>query len=157
MAESRAMVRGAVTITVRDASTGQVVDTARNHNLVTTNGLLLLSNLLAATTSTPSATGWYAMLGTSLTAPSSGQTGLVAANTGTWYQLTRYQSGGGTMYAYRDFTTAEVNGTWSEAGLWYGATGTVNSGTMFARALVQWSKTSGQVATLQWAITISNI
>ena len=53
------------------------------------------------------------------------------------------------------FGTSEVNGTLREAGLFGdNASGTPDSGTLFARAAINRVKTSNDTLNLQWTITI---
>lgn len=96
----------------------------------------------------------YLAVGTSTSTPASTDTTL-----GT--ELERKQisvrtSSGDTATFRTFFNTTEANGTLKEIGLFGDdATGTVDSGTLFAHASVDKMKTSSETLTIDWSLTIS--
>lgn len=53
------------------------------------------------------------------------------------------------------YTTTQANGTWAEIGMYSGATATAFSGLLFARALINVTKTSSQTLTVSWRVQVS--
>ena len=141
-------VRGHVVIRVDDA----VV--AEGDNLVVTNGLNEIAKALIATDGF-TASGWYIELGTGTTAVNTADTALVTPDVATWRLATVTEAVGATVTLETFYPTSAGNGSWEELGLWFGATATAGSGTMFARLLSSWSKTSSQTATVSWTVTFS--
>jgi hypothetical protein len=141
-------VRGHVIIRVDDA----VV--AEGDNLVVTAGLNEIAKALVATDGF-SASSWYIELGTGTTAVNAADTALVTPSTSTWRVTSVTEAVGATVTLETFYPTSVGNGSWEELGLWFGATSTAGSGTMFARLLSSWSKTSSQTATVSWTVTFS--
>ena len=141
-------VRGSVAITILDTVTR---DQRRivYDNLITTEGLNTVASSMTGTSLTP----WYVMVGTGTTAPTLADTTLATASTATWKPVTGVSSLGTTVYFGLVYGSASANGTWTEIGLWRSGTATANTGYMVARALVPWTKTSAQVATVNWTWT----
>ncbi len=123
-------------------------------NLVVTGGLTRIAQVLAGTASNTT-TSWYIELGTGTTAVSAAQTTLATPSTSTWQQVTAVSASGATTLLESVYNAASANGTWTELGLFANATGTAGSGTMVARVLLPWVKTSSQYATVTWSVTFS--
>lgn len=140
-------VAGRVTIRVD----GVVV--ASGDNLVVTSGLTTLASALVGTAI--SASGWYLELGTGTTAVEAGNVALATPNTASWRLATVATATTATAAIEAVYPASAGNGTWTELGLFSGATSTAGSGTLFARLLVPWTKTSSQVATVAWSVTLT--
>ena len=141
-------VRGDVTIRID----GEVV--AEGRNLVVTAGLNQLASALIGA-DTFGASTWYLELGTGTTAVNAGDTALVTPNTATWRAASVAEVSSATATLEAFYPTTLANGSWTELGLFTGATSTAGSGTLFARILASWSKTSSQTATVSWTVTLS--
>ena len=141
-------VRGDVTIRIDD------VVVAEGRNLVVTAGLNQLASALIGA-DTFSASTWYLELGTGSTAVNASDTALVTPDTATWRVATVAEVSSATTTLESFYPTSVANGSWTELGLFTGANGTAGSGTLFARILTSWSKTSSQTATVSWTVTLS--
>ena len=141
-------VRGDVTIRVDDAIV------AEGRNLVVTAGLNQLASALIGA-DTFSASTWYLELGTGSTAVNASDTALVTPDTATWRVATVAEVSSATTTLETFYPTSVANGSWTELALFTGATATAGSGTLFARILTSWSKTSSQTATVSWTVTLS--
>jgi len=141
-------VRGDVTIRID----GEVV--AEGRNLVVTAGLNQLASALIGA-DTFSASTWYLELGTGTTAVNAGDIALVTPDTATWRAASVAEVSSATATLEAFYPTTLANGSWTELGLFTGATSTAGSGTLFARILASWSKTSSQTATVSWTVTLS--
>lgn len=139
--------RGRVEVCVGD-------DVAQADNLVVSGGLTRIAQVLAGTASNTT-TSWYIELGTGTTAVSASQTTLATPSTATWLQVTAVSASGSTTLLEAVYNAASANGTWTELGLFANATATAGSGTMVARVLLPWTKTSSQYATVTWSVTFS--
>ena len=133
---------GAITLTLRHLDGREEVSEYRN--LIVNAGRAAITNgLIGSTTAYPN----YLELGTGTTAVAVTQTTLVTPSTATWKGIaakTLYS----TYIASFDTTyvTSEANGTFSEIGIFAGATATANSGSLFARALIAITKTSSMTS-----------
>ena len=141
-------VRGYVTVRVDD------VVVAEGPNLVVTAGLNQLASALIGA-DTFSASTWYLELGTGTTAVNASDTALVTPATATWRVATVAEVSSATTTLETFYPTSVANGSWTELALFTGATATAGSGTLFARILTSWSKTSSQTATVSWTVTLS--
>lgn len=141
-------VRGYVTVRVDD------VVVAEGPNLVVTAGLNQLASALIGA-DTFSASTWYLELGTGTTAVNASDTALVTPDTATWRVATVAEVSSATTTLETFYPTSVANGSWTELALFTGATATAGSGTLFARILTSWSKTSSQTATVSWTVTLS--
>ena len=150
MASDIVRVRGEVTVTLHDIVTGETVRHV-NRNLVVSGGLNILAQLVGSTVSG----AWYVELGTGTTAASSAQTALMTPDTGTWRAITAQSASSSSATLGTIYPAASANSTWQEIGLFAGATSTAGSGTMVARVLSTFTKTSSQVATVSWTLTFS--
>lgn len=141
-------VRGDVTIRIDD------VIVAEGRNLVVTAGLNQLASALIGA-DTFSASTWYLELGTGTASVNASDTALATPDTGTWRVATVTEVSSATCTIETFYPTSVANGSWTELGLFTGATATAGSGTLFARILTSWSKTSSQTATVSWTVTLS--
>lgn len=141
-------VRGDVTIRIDD------VVVAEGRNLVVTAGLNQLASALIGA-DTFSASTWYLELGTGTASVNASDTALATPDTGTWRVATVTEVSSATCTIETFYPTSVANGSWTELGLFTGATATAGSGTLFARILTSWSKTSSQTATVSWTVTLS--
>lgn len=142
--ESHLTVTGIVTIITTD-------NVISGNNLITTAGKERIAQILTGSTIGT----WYVMLGTGTNEVSVADSVLASASTSTWRPVTTVTNYGSELYFGLVYPAANANGSWTEIGLWTNATATVNSGTLVARSLVQWTKQSTQVATVNWAWTFS--
>jgi hypothetical protein len=127
----------------------------RHHfkNLVTNNGRNTMARLLAGTSTD---TVNYLELGTGTTNPSASDTTLGTSDTATWKAIGA-SSVYASVYAMFELTygTSEAVGTWTEMGLFAGATSTPDSGALFSRVLSSWEGQSGQTKSISWRILFS--
>lgn len=145
---SSVAVRGHVVVRID----GEVV--ASGNNLIVTTGLAELAKAVVATDGF-SASSWYIELGTGTTAVNAADTALVTPDTTTWRVASVVEAVGATATLETFYGTTVGNGTWTELGLFFGANATAGSGTLFARLLSSWSKSSSQTATVSWTVTFS--
>lgn len=141
-------VHGHVVVRVDD------VIVTEGENLVVTSGLNQMAQALIGG-DTFSASTWYIELGTGTTAVTSSDTALATPSTSTWRVATVTEVTSATCTIETFYPTTVANGDWTELGLFTGATSTAGSGTLFARLLSSWSKTSSQTATVSWTVTLS--
>lgn len=150
MIDDALALTGVITVTLRHADGREEVSEYRN--LVLNAGRASITNgLIGSTTAYPN----YLELGTGTTAVAVTQTALVTPTTSTWKAIaskTLYS----TYIASFDTTyvTSEANGTFSEIGIFAGATATAGTGTLFARALVAITKSSSMTLTVNWRIQV---
>jgi len=145
---NRLGVRGDVTIKIN----GEVV--AEGRNLVVAVGLNQLASALIGSDSF-GATTWYIELGTGTTVVNAGDVALVTPDSETWRVATSASVSSATTTIETFYPTSVANGSWTELALFSGANATAGSGTMFARLLTSWTKTSSQTATVSWTVTLS--
>ena len=143
-----------VTITVTDAKTGEVVREVKDHNLVTTLGKNLVRDLLGKVAGVDGLN--YMAIGTDNTTPTIADTTLGTEVHRNTFTDIIYTSGKANFRYYLDSSTANGN-TLVEAGLFGDdATGTVDSGTLFAHVThAGIAKTSSVAVTYSWDVTIS--
>jgi len=151
MMDDALALTGAITITLRHEDGTE--DVQEYRNLIVNAGRASITNgLIGSTTAYPN----YLELGTGTTAAAATDTALGTPVMSTWKGIaakTLYS----TYIASFDTTyvTSEANGTYSEIGIFAGATATANSGTLFARALVAITKTSSMTLTVNWRIQVA--
>ena len=141
---------------LRDAKTGRITDEFWGHNLVPSVGLASLAARLSGTDN-PATKGTvtYCAVGTNSTAAAAGNTAL---GTETFRKLVSVRNSSGATARFRTFfNTSEANVTIREIGL-FGDDATVaaDSGTLFARLIVNKTKTSSETLTLDWDFTFSD-
>lgn len=150
MASDVVGVRGQVLLTWRDLDTG-AIERRTVTNLVVTTGLTHIASVVAGT-----ATGaWYIELGTGTTAPTSGDTALGTPSAGSWRSVTAQTASSSSATFGAVYPAASSNGTWTEVGLFGGATATAGSGSLVARIVTTVTKTSSQVLTVSWSLTFT--
>lgn len=122
------------------------------HNLVPTVGRTMQAARLAGTTTLTGVVNKVA-LGTNSSTPVNADTQLGTET----YRNTLLSATYASNIAYLTgfFTAAEVNGTFSEVGLFVDGTASANTGTLFSHALASITKSSIQTLTIDWVVTIS--
>ena len=144
---------GMISIVIRDAKTGKIKSQDLVKNMFVTAGKNSIADALRGTTSINKGIITYCALGTGSTAPDLADTTLET-------ELDRKQisvrSVDGNIATFQTFfNTSEANGTLLEAGLFGdAASDTADTGTLFARAAINRTKSSADTLTLSWAITI---
>lgn len=147
------IITGSIIIDIRDGKTGKLKTRDIVKNMFVTAGKNSLAASLSGITSSNKGIITYCALGTGTTAPALADTDLEA-------ELGRKQvsvsSATANVALFQTFfTTSEVVGTLREAGLFGDdASGTANSGTLFARAAINRLKSANDTLTLSWAVTI---
>lgn len=143
---------GKVLAILQDIHTGYIRKSITN-NMFVTAGKNALADRLIGTTTNNRGIITYCALGTGITAPVAGN---VKMETELFRKLISVRSVVGNIATFQTFFTAtEVTGTLSEAGLFGdGATGLADSGTLFARTLINRVKTTSDTLTLVWTVTI---
>lgn len=147
----RCGVTGEVTLALAEDGVMQWRRTFRN--LILTNGLAeIVASIVGQTNHVPN----YFALGTGTTAPAVGQTSLIVGDNLTWRAIAAKSLYTTTIASYETvYTTTQANGTWAEIGMYSGATATAFSGLLFARALINVTKTSSQTLTVSWRVQVS--
>jgi hypothetical protein len=145
-------IKGSVKITMRNVDTGEIVYQTVS-NLITTAGKVSMASALRGLTSNNQGIITYCAVGTDATAPDSANTTL---GTELGRKLVSVRSSASNVATFQTFfTTNEVNGTLKEAGLFGDdASGTVDTGTLFAHTAIDRTKTSSDTLTFEWTITI---
>lgn len=143
-------VLGILTAEIRDAKTGDLLETRVRKNLVVDSGLNLLRDMLGDDRNkAPN----YFYLGTNATAAQASDT--VSTITSPFTKVFTARVQGNKAITFQTFVTAdEANGmTWKEAGLVNTYDGT---DTLFARvAITPIVKTAAVTVTFSWSITLS--
>ncbi len=147
----RVVPTGTITLTLRDLAGNETVIVVANLIVDVGRGAIA-SALTGSATSYPN----YLGFGTGTTAVASGQTALVTPVNASWKAI-----GAKTLYsAYiasfdTTYGTSEANGSYTEIGIFAGASASYFSGTLFARALASITKTSTQSLTVNWRIQVA--
>lgn len=143
-----------VEITVIDVESGNVVQTIKKHNIVTTSGKNLVRDLLGMVAGITGLN--YIAVGTDNTAVTISDTALGTEVFRDTFTDKIYTSGNVNFRYYLDSSSANGN-TLVEAGLFGDdATGSADSGTLFAHvAHTAIVKTSSVAVTYSWDVTIS--
>lgn len=136
-----------VTIDIRDAATGRLVDQIRRHNLVTAAGCNLIRDLLNGT-STKYIT--HVGVGSGTVPVDTSDTALhVETHRG---EVTSRVAANGLLTLQLFINSAQANGPISEAGLFNAATG----GDLFAHVVFPvFIKSTSLTVTLTWDITLA--
>lgn len=145
-------VRGTVTLTLRDAKTGRIKSRDVVKNMFVTIGKTGVAGALIQESGKGYIT--YCAVGTGTTAPDLTDTQL---ETELFRKLISVRSRSSNVATFQTYyTTSEANGTLREAGLFGDSTasGTANSGTLYARTAINRTKTSSDTLTISWSITI---
>ena len=141
---------GLVKFEFRNIHTGKV-RTIEVENLITDAGKNSIALALKGTTSKGEIT--YCAVGTDATAPDAGDTVLGVEIERKLVSVRSTSSNITTFQTF--FTTSEANGTLAEAGLFGDdASGTVDTGTLYAHTAISKTKTSSETLTISWTVTI---
>lgn len=137
---------------LRNVKTGKV-RRGRFTNMFVTLGKNSLADSLRGTTANNKGIITYCAMGTNTVAPALSDTQL-GAEVGRKLISLREVNGKSAVFT-TFFTTSEVVGTLREAGLFGDdASMTANSGTLFARAAINRTKSANDTLTIQWTVTI---
>lgn len=130
------------------------VETFYTANLLPTVGRAAVANHITSATPSPTALrANYVGLGTGTTAPSNSDTQL---ETETYRNTTASATNSSNIgYITGFFGLTETSGTFREVGLFMGATGTANSGTILSRSAINITKSTSNTLTIDWTLTIS--
>jgi hypothetical protein len=141
---------GFIRLVLKDAITGRIKSDEIFKNMFVTAGKVALARSFY-----DNAYGniTYAALGTSAVAPALTDTQLAVE---IFRKSISVRSSASNVFtAQVFFTTSEANGTLREAGLFGDlASGTVNSGTLFAHAAINRVKSALDTLTLSWTVTV---
>ncbi len=146
--------RGAVLLELYNVKTKKLISDLVN-NMVVTAGKNSMADALRGTTANNKGIITYCALGTGITAPDLGDTGL---QTEIFRKLVSVRSVVGNIATFQTFfTTSEANGSLKEAGLFGDdASGTPGSGTLFCRLAINRTKTTNDTLTLTWDVQIGS-
>lgn len=143
-----------VKATVRDAKTGRVKRVKEFHNIIPTVGRALVASHFTSVSPSPSSLLVnYGAVGTGTNAPANGDSTLQTETCRT--VIASRTSASNIAYITAFFGATDVSGALKEAGLFIGATGTANSGTLLSRVAINITKSLTETLTLDWTITIS--
>lgn len=144
---------GAVALILADGKTGRIKDVNFVKNLITTVGKNSMADALQGTTANSKGIITYCAVGTDATAPEVANTTLGVE---IFRKLVSVRSVSGNAALFQTyFTTSEANGTLREAGLFGDdASGTADSGTLFAHVAINRTKTSNDTLSINWTVTI---
>ncbi|MFA5768369.1 MAG: hypothetical protein WC871_02375 [Bacteroidales bacterium] len=143
--------QGRVEVILRDGKTGAIKAVDEYKNMVVTAGKNSIADRLRGTDSKGVIT--YCAVGTGGTAPTEDDTEL---ENELGRKLVSVRSVDGNDATFETFfTTSEVNGSLTEAGLFGdAASATADSGTLFCRVQISRTKTSNDTLSLVWTVTI---
>lgn len=144
---------GAVLLRLFDAKTGKLKAEDLYQNMIVDTGKQAIADALRGATNNNRGIITYCGVGTGTTAPTEADTDL---ETELFRKEVSVRTVSGNVATFQTFfTTEEANGSLQEAGLFGdGATAVADSGTMFARVLINRTKTSNDTLTLNWNVTI---
>lgn len=148
-------IKGEIIIELRDAKTGKLKSRDIIHNMFVTAGKNSIAAALNGDTNKGQIT--YCAVGTSSVAPALGDTGLT---TEIQRKLVSVRSVVGNVATFQTyFATGEGNGSLREAGLFgdigtNGASSTPGSGTLYAKAAINRTKTINDTLTITWNMTV---
>ena len=146
-------VKGEVEIICRNAKTGKVKWIEKTNNMVVTLGKNAIADSLRGNETGNRGIITYCALGGDDTAPALTDTAL-GDEIGR-KQISVRSSAGNVATFQTFFTTSEVVGTLKEAGLFGDtATGTADSGILYARTAIDRTKSANDTLSLTWNIVI---
>lgn len=155
MEPSRVVMKTNVHLVARDIA-GNVTYEHRAHNLAVTAGLVSIAERLAGVDVPANTKGTitYLAVGTGTNAAAAGDTTL---QTEVFRKLVSARTYTGAVAKYRIFiNTTEANVTIKEIGLFGdAATGTADTGTLYARLIVDKEKTSAETLTVDWEVELA--
>lgn len=144
-------MKGVYKFTLTDIYTGE--KTVKIYeNIVPTVARSLIASHLTSAAPSPALMVNYAALGSGTNTPANADTQLqteVFRNA-----IASRTSAGNIAFVTAFFTATEAVGTHKEAGIFSGATGTANSGTLMSHVSIDITKTNTQTLTLDWTLTI---
>lgn len=145
-------LRGIWRIRMHEAASGRTVSEREYRNVACVNGKAFIAGWLNVENPSHTLTNIYGAVGTSATVPASTDTQL-----GT--ELARVVLGtnsraGNVVTLQFFYNTSQGNGTWTEAGLFLGASAGVNSGNLLSHVAVSETKTNLLTATLAFSVQI---
>lgn len=145
--------QGAITMIFRDGKTDKIKEVYRVKNLITNLFKEAIADSIRGTTANNRGIGTYHGLGTGTTAPAISDTQL---ETEIFRKLISVRDVAANVATFQTFfTTSEGNATLREIGLFGDdASGTANSGKLFARVAVNRVKSSNDTLTLLHTVTI---
>ena len=145
--------KGACALILRDGATGKIKSVDFLENMFVTAGKNSLADGMRGTESNNKGIITYCAVGTSVVAPALGD---IKLTTEIFRKLVSVRSVSGKVATFQTFfTTAEANGSLREAGLFGDdASGTVDSGTLFAKLAINRVKSASDTLTMSWDITI---
>jgi len=145
--------QGAITMVFKDGKTGRIKDVYRVKNLITNLFKEALADSMRGTTANNRGIGTYHALGTGVTAP---EVSDIQLETEIFRKLISVRDVAANVASFQTFfTTSEANDTLREIGLFGDdASGTVNSGKLFARVAINRVKSSNDTLTLLHTVTI---
>lgn len=142
--------KGHVKITVRNVDTNEIINIIENNNLIVTNGLNILADVLIGHSSIS-----YCGVGSGTTEPALTDTNLEMA-IGVRKPVTDTSRVGTIALFSTFFSSADNNGTWGEAIL---ANSLSGDNTIISRALFEnsFEKNNFKTCTVDWTITVSEL
>lgn len=148
---------GVWTLTIRDAATQRIKRQYKIKNLIPTVGRAVIANNLTSNSPTYSPRINYTALGTGTASPTNSDTTL---GTEVYRKATASATNSANVaYVTAFYTAVETTGTYKEAGLFIGASGTANSGALFSRVLLNApagiTKSGTETLTIDYTLTIS--
>lgn len=142
-------------IHVRVVRDGKVIQEVRKQNLVVDAGLTLLANRLADASPDSGCLVNYIAVGTGTDAPDASDTQLQTENARK--QVASRTNSGAIAAISTVFNAGEVpTSTLKEVGIFIDATGTANSGTLFARQNIDVAVTALDSVFIDWRITLAS-
>lgn len=143
-------IHGRVKITLKNAA-GETIAVHEHDNLITTAGKAAIARALYDSAFDPHVA--YIELGTNATPPAAGDTAL---GTAAYRKATSSGNSSGAVVALTGyFTLTETSGSFKEAGLFIGGTGTLGTGTLLSHVAIDVTKTTSESMSVEWSITIS--
>lgn len=141
-------VKGNLKVTVRDAQSGEILDTQQFSNLTVTAGKELIAKLLnGESVAVPN----FCAVGTGSTAIAAGDTTL-EGEIGRLEVTYRSRSGAAITYS-TFFGSGDCNGTWANTALFNADSGgSLLCAALFSSAI---SKDSAKTVTVDWTVTIT--
>lgn len=144
--------KGKIFIVQRNVFTGKLIKELIDNTFMTV-GKNSIADALRGTTENTKGIITYCALGLSAVAPAVAD---VKLGNELFRKLVSVRSVSGNAALFQTFfTTSEGNGSLKEAGLFGdNASGTADSGTLFAHAAINRTKTDADTLTLYWTVTI---
>jgi hypothetical protein len=145
-------VTGIWTTRMFDARSGRLVSEHQYRNTICVNGKAYIAQWLNVETPAQTLANIYGAVGTSAVAPAAADTQLGTELARVLLGTNSRAANAVTMSFF--FSTSQANGTWTEAGLFLGATSAVNNGSLLSHTVVSEVKTNLLTAVLACQISI---